>query len=131
MPFGAGFHPYFAVPDAEKARVRIPTQATRAFDNAAKKEIAFAGLDLTAKEVDLHLHDHGSSEARLCIGDAPDITLRGSPELGHWVVWTLAGRDFVCLEPWTCPGDALNTGERLIWLAPGEERALWLEMGSQ
>jgi galactose mutarotase-like enzyme len=42
------------------------------------------------------------------------------------VVWTLAGRDFVCVEPWTAPADALNTGESLITLAPGESRDLWV-----
>lgn len=125
MPFGAGFHPYFAVPDAAKARASIPTRATRAFDNKDKREIAFAGFDLTAAEVDLHLHDHGSNEASIAIGDVA-ITLRGSPEFTHWVVWTLRGKDFVCLEPWTCPGDALNTGDRLLVLAPGEARSLSL-----
>src|SRR5262249_3495910 len=51
MPFGVGFHPYFAVADAEKASVRIATRATRAFDNVGKREISFSGFDLTASEV--------------------------------------------------------------------------------
>jgi galactose mutarotase-like enzyme len=127
MPFGAGFHPYFAVSQADKARTRIPTKATRAFDNKEKREIAFTGLDLTLPEVDMHLHDHGGSEASLL---APDlaVTLRGSPDFAHWVAWTLAGKDFVCLEPWTCPGNALNTGDRLIVLAPGQARDLSFEI---
>ncbi|MEO7329769.1 MAG: galactose mutarotase [Minicystis sp.] len=127
MPFGVGFHPYFAVPDAEKAEVRIPTPATRAFDNRVKQEISFSGFDLTAKEVDLHLGDHGSSRASLVRRDA-EITLQGSPELSRWVIWTLQGKDFVCLEPWSCPGDALNSGEGLLVLAPGETRAFSLLM---
>jgi galactose mutarotase-like enzyme len=127
MPFGAGFHPYFAVPDAAKAGVRIETRATRAFDNAAKREVAFSGFDLTLPEVDLHLLDHGSTEGSIAIGDMT-VTLRGSPEFTHWVVWTLKGRDFVCLEPWTCPGDALNSGDRLMVLGPGESRTLRLEI---
>jgi galactose mutarotase-like enzyme len=128
MPFGAGFHPYFAVAEADKIRVRIPTPATRAFDNTQKREIAFPGLDFTLPEVDLHLVDHGSSTAQLRMEGAKEVTLRGSPELSRWVVWALRGRDFVCLEPWTCPGDALNTGEGLLLLAPGETRALRLEI---
>ena len=59
---------------------------------------------------------------------AGTVQLRGSAEYTHWVVWTLAGRDFVCLEPWTCPGNALNTGDGLLVLAPGEARALSLEI---
>lgn len=127
MPFGAGFHPYFAVRDADKAAARIPTRATRAWDNKDKRAIAFTGFDLTAAEVDLHLLDHGSTHASLTTGDVT-IELRGSPELTHWVVWTLRGRDFVCLEPWSGPGDALNTGDRLLVLQPGEARSLRLEI---
>jgi galactose mutarotase-like enzyme len=127
MPFGVGFHPYFAVAEADKDRVRIPTAATRAFDNKRKLEGAFTGFDLTADEVDLHLHDHGGSEATLATPSG-DVVLRGSAELGHWVVWTLRGKDFVCLEPWTCPGNALNTGEGLLVLEPAQSRELRLEI---
>jgi galactose mutarotase-like enzyme len=127
MPFGAGFHPYFAVPDADKPGARIATRATRAFDNVAKREIAFAGFDLGAAEVDLHLLDHGSTEGSLIAGDL-GVAVRCSADFTHWVVWALRGRDFVCLEPWTCPGDALNTGERLIVLRPGEARSLRVEI---
>jgi galactose mutarotase-like enzyme len=123
MPFGAGFHPYFQVRDAEKAGARITTAATRGFDNVQKREVAFTGFDLTRPEVDMHLHDHGSSSATLSWAGR-SVTVTCSPEMTHWVVWTLAGRDFVCLEPWTCPGDALNTGDRLLWLGPGEARTL-------
>lgn len=131
MPFGAGFHPYFAVSHADKSRVKIETRATRAFDNVAKREVPFSGFDLTQPEVDLHLLDHGSNESSLSIGDGPGsrITLRGSPEFTRWVVWTLKGKDFVCLEPWTSPGNALNTGEGLIVLQSKETRTLWVEIG--
>ena len=44
------------------------------------------------------------------------------------MIWALRGRDFICLEPWTCPGDALNTGKDVLVLAPGETRALRLEI---
>ena len=128
MPFGAGFHPYFAVPDAEKSRAKIPTPATRAFDNTVKREIDFQGFDFTLPEVDLHLIDHGSAEASLRLEGGLSVTLRGSPELSRWVIWSLRARDFICLEPWTSPGDALNTGAGLLLLAPGETRALRLEI---
>ena len=128
MPFGAGFHPYFRVPQSEKGAARITTAATRAFDNVQKRELAFEGFDLTGKEVDMHLLDHGSSEATLVTADGATIAVTGSEAFTHWVVWTLAGRDFVCLEPWTCPGDALNTGERLIIARPGESIALRIEI---
>lgn len=127
MPFGFGFHPYFFVPDADKRATAIATAATRAFDNVAKQTVALSAIDLTRPEVDLHLLDHGSTASELRC-PAGTIQLRGSADYTHWVVWTVAGKDFVCLEPWTCPGNALNTGDRLRVLAPGQAHALSLEI---
>ena len=58
------------------------------------------------------------------------VDIHASADYRHWVVWTLAGKDFVCLEPWTCPGDALNTGDRLIVVAPGASHSAWIEIES-
>lgn len=127
LPFGFGLHPYFAVPEAEKAAARIETGATRAFDNVKKEEIALDGIDLTANEIDLHLVDHGCQESALT-WFGRTVRLRGSFELTRWVIWTLRGKDFVCLEPWTCPADALNTGAGLIVLPPGDARTLFVEI---
>lgn len=128
MPLHAGFHPYFHVPDAAKRQAVVETAATRAFDNVAKAERPLGRLDLTLAEVDLHLVDHGSSRCVLRRPGAPPVVLEGSPEMTRWVVWTLAGKDFVCVEPWTAPADALNTGEGLLWVAPGETRRLQLRI---
>jgi galactose mutarotase-like enzyme len=128
LPFAFGLHPYFHVAGADKARAKIATRATRAYDNVTKQVVPFHGFDLTAREVDMHLIDHGSSQSELAWGDGARMALRASPELTRWVVWTLAGSDFVCVEPWTAPANALNTGESLIELAPGAVRALYVEM---
>jgi galactose mutarotase-like enzyme len=127
LPFALGYHPYFAV--ADKARVSIDARATRAFDNVKKQMVEFEGFELTASEVDLLLLDHPGAESALHFPDGSRIQLRGSPDFTIWVVWTLAGKDFVCLEPWTAPGGALNSGERLLELEPGaaHESSLVLE----
>jgi galactose mutarotase-like enzyme len=119
MPLHAGFHPYFFVPDASKARATISTDATRAMDNRTGATGAFTGFDLTQPEVDLHLLDHRARTTRLALGDGRAVTLRMDAAFKTLVVWTLTGRDFVCVEPWTAPGNALNTGEGLVEVAPG------------
>lgn len=125
LPFALGFHPYFHVLDADKGRVRIDTDATRAFDNVTKRIVDLGGpIDLTQTEVDLHLIEHTPPRSTLHRGDEDRIVVSGDAEFRRWVVWTLAGKDFVCLEPWTAPADALNTGEDLLTLAPGTSRAL-------
>jgi galactose mutarotase-like enzyme len=128
MPFAFGFHPYFLVTD--KAGARVDTRATRAFDNVTKKEVPFTGFDFTQAEVDMHLIDHGSTESALHLGDGQTITVRGSQDYTRWVVWTVAGKDYVCLEPWTAPGNALNTGASLIHIAPGGAHESWIEVSA-
>ncbi len=123
LPFALGFHPYFHVPDADKARCRILTDATRAFDNVTKTLIdVVSPLDLTRKEVDLHLANHTPHEATLERASGDRIVVAGDAAFGRWVVWTLASKDFVCLEPWTAAANALNTGEDLLTVAAGASR---------
>jgi galactose mutarotase-like enzyme len=86
-----------------------------------------AAIDLTQKEVDLHLVDHTSNSATLDRGDGR-VVVSADAEFRRWVVWTLAGKDFVCLEPWTAGADALNTGEGLIELAPGASKTLTMTL---
>ncbi len=116
MPFAFGIHPYFLV--ADKQHARIATKATRAFDNVKKEVVPFRRFDLSARELDLHLLDHGSTDSALTWKDGSRLALRASPELTRWVVWTVEGKDYVCLEPWTAPANALNTGESLLEIAP-------------
>jgi galactose mutarotase-like enzyme len=126
MPFGFGIHPYFLVHD--KANASITTAATRAYDNVTKTTGPFTGFHLDVGETDLHLLDHGSTTSTLTAGAGERVTVRTSAEFGRWVAWTLPGKEFVCLEPWTAPGNALNTGEGLLTLAPGASRDLWIEL---
>lgn len=129
MPFGLGFHPYFYVKDkGDKAKLKIDTAATQAFDNVQKQVVPFESFDLTKPEVDLHLLDHGGANCMITLPDGARVELRGSPEFTRWVVWTLEKKDFVCVEPWTAPGNALNSGESLLFVEPGVARSFELEL---
>ncbi len=131
MPYAAGFHPYFAVRDAEKDDVRIPTSATRAWDNVQKREVDVAGpVRIGAAEVDLHLLDHGATRAVLEGIRGGTIEVSGSEAYSRWVVWSLPGKDFVCLEPWTALANALGSarGEGIRVVAPGEVDTAWVEI---
>ncbi|RJS25975.1 aldose epimerase [Corallococcus sp. H22C18031201] len=125
LPLHLGFHPYFRVPDAAKPEARVDTDATHAWDNHHKREVPFTGFDLTLDEVDLHLRDHSRPGTRLDRGPGlRPVTLSWSPEFRLLVVWTLKGKDFVCVEPWTAAGGALATGDGLLYVAPGERASL-------
>lgn len=117
LPYALGLHPYFRVPAELKPRVKVETHATRAFDNVTKQEVALHGIRLGEGEVDLHLIDHDSTSIELRWPGAR-VRIHASPAYRRWVVWTLPGEDFVCVEPWTAPADALNTGAGLQHVAP-------------
>lgn len=128
MSFGLGFHPYFQLDHGSKASCTVDTRARRAWDNTKKRNVDLERIDLASGEVDLHLLDHGRSDCALSCDGKPLVRIDCSPEYQRWVIWTLPDRDFVCLEPWTCAFDALNSGEGLLSLAPQETRELFVTL---
>lgn len=130
MPFAFGHHPYFYVPAEKKSGLRVRTGATRAWNNKIKKEIGIRDFQFDERELDLVLLDHGSAELLVSDDEGPLLRVSASKEYTTWVLWTLPGKDFVCIEPWTAPHNALNTGEHLLWLEPGETRDMWVQYES-
>ena len=49
-----------------------------------------------------------------------DRLLEWSESYQVMVLWTQRYKSFVCVEPWTAPADALNTGKGLVQVPPGE-----------
>jgi galactose mutarotase-like enzyme len=130
MPFGFGLHPYFAVPAEEKPGARVETASLQAYDNLSKRVVSISRVPLTAAEVDMALLGHGSNRSSLRWADDDRVTLEGSKEFKTFVVWSKSDGPFVCLEPWTCGPNALNTGESLLEVPPGETHSLWVTIGA-
>ncbi|HEV8549907.1 MAG TPA: galactose mutarotase [Polyangiaceae bacterium] len=126
LPCAVGYHPYFLVTD--KSDVTIDIEGTRVFDNVTKRYAAFDGFDWSAPEVDVHVLDNSRPAAALDFGDGTRLALRGSADFTTWVVWALAGKDYICLEPWTAPGNALNTREHLSELPAGASHDSFVEL---
>lgn len=118
LPFQLGFHPYFAVPD--KAAARVETQATQALDNRTGATGPFAAPDFTQGELDLQLLDHREARTVLHRPPLPPLRLSWSPEFRRLVLWTLPGKPFLCVEPWTERG--------ALRLDPGAVQRLWFEI---
>ncbi len=108
MPLGPGLHPYFFVPDGAKSGVRIDTDATRAYDNRTSREVAVKQpIELAGREVDLFLLDHHPRQTILHRPGMPGVRIGFGDDQTLLVVWTLPGRDFVCVEPWRTRASAL------------------------
>lgn len=119
MPVSFGLHPYFHVKDKKNARIMLDFASYQ--DMVSGKLIAGAGIpDFTeGSEVGCLFLDVGGQKAAL-EADGYRVELAFDGVYRHVLLWTLAGEDFICMEPWTAKPDALNTGEELIRIRPGE-----------
>ncbi|MEW6493394.1 MAG: aldose epimerase [Cyanobacteriota bacterium] len=120
MPFSSGFHPYFFTSDKSQLEFEIP--ASEYQDQITKEAHPFSGtFDLSRDELDLAFRQTTSTAASITDrGRRLKIALNYSDFYSTLVFWTVKGKDFYCLEPWSAPRNALNTGENLTKLAPGD-----------
>jgi galactose mutarotase-like enzyme len=128
MPFAAGFHPYFPVADKTQLAFEIPgseytvkqTQAVHPFDGS---------FDFNQDEIDVAFQGVTGTEATVSDRrQATKLTLSYSQAFSTLVFWTVKGKDFYCLEPWTAPRNALNTGDSLLHLEPGASLELMFRL---
>ena len=118
MPFAAGLHPYFAVQDKNQLSCDIP--ATSYFDHISQETKSFPGkFDFELDEIDVaftSINRHHTSI--LNHHSASKVTIYYSDFYSTLVFWTIKGKDYVCLEPWSAPRNALNTKEQLTYIEP-------------
>ena len=120
LPFSFGLHPYFNVADLEAVRLEgLPVEAT---DQKVGAPATTADL-LRTLPSGVDLLAGPTSAVRLEAGDIA-ISLETQAPLDLAVVWTDPPRPMVCLEPWTAPRGAMNSGERLLQVQPGESLEL-------
>lgn len=119
MPFSAGLHPYFQVEDKNQLEFDIP--ASEYLDQISKATSSFSGeFDFEQEEIDVAFTSLSNYSTAITDHQRNlKINIRFSDFYGTLVFWTVKGKDYVCLEPWSAPRNALNTGEQLNYLEPG------------
>lgn len=122
MPFSLGFHPYFKVQESAKPKLQLGIPAHELYDHLSKTSAPFAGtFDWTAPEIDGAFKALTAQEATVVDPVAGRKLILTYDEIFSTLVfWTVQGKPFFCLEPWTGPRNALITGEKLIQLPPGD-----------
>lgn len=128
MPFSAGLHPYFLVKDKSQLSFDIP--ASSYFDHISGDVKSFSGeFDFGLDEIDsafTSINKHHTS-----ISDSQShskLTIHYSDFYSTLVFWTIKGKDYVCLEPWTAPRNAMNTKDQLNYIEPGSSYDSVVEM---
>ncbi len=120
MPMSIVFHPYFSVGDKGLLLFEVPTQ--NYFDRANDVRSEFLGTwDTDLAEIDAAFEpiERGQSLVATVNDGDRRVTLTADPYFRHLVFWTVKGKSFYCLEPWSAPRDAMNSGTDLILLDSG------------
>ncbi|AFY74187.1 galactose mutarotase-like enzyme [Synechococcus sp. PCC 7502] len=129
MPFSAGTHPYFATPDKSELKFEFPS--AEFVDQKSFVSHAFlGGFDFSLDEIDV-MFFNAAAHNRAIITDASrnlKLTIDFDEHHKTLVFWTVKGKDFVCVEPWTAARNSLNTGENLLFVEPNSTINLQISM---
>ncbi|MEX1097252.1 MAG: aldose 1-epimerase [Planctomycetales bacterium] len=152
LPWGFGTHPYFRLPlgrDSDLARCLVQADAAECWElvgclPTGRRVPVPEEKDLRESEYFdvLELDDvltglpegAGAVQSRILDEQAGlEVVQRADGVFRELVVYTPAGRNAVCLEPYTCVTDAINLHARGIdagWrvLGPGGEFRTWIEI---
>ncbi len=122
MPFSSGFHPYFLCGDKNQIEVDIPSTSYE--DNRTKENFAFDGkFNFDQDEIDSVFGQLASRSTSVIDRDRKlKIEIEYDDFYTYLVFWTVKGKDFYCLEPWSATRNSLNTKEYLTVLAPNDSR---------
>jgi galactose mutarotase-like enzyme len=118
MPFSTGFHPYFLTVDKNQLKFEIPSQEYQ--DQITKEIHSFnGGFDFNRDEIDVAFKQLSSKSATVTDHARKlKLTLEYDDTYSTLVFWTVKGKNYYCLEPWSGPRNAINTGEHLTVLEP-------------
>jgi galactose mutarotase-like enzyme len=119
MPFSIGFHPYFLVQDKTQLQFEIP--ATQMVNQMTQEALTFDGsFDWQQPELDIAFRPLTAQRAVAKDGGRKfAIALEFDSLYSTLVFWTIKGKDYYCLEPWSAPRNAINSGDNLTDLQPG------------
>jgi len=148
-PTAIGAHPYLKIGDVPTSDLVVTVAADTYFETdhqmipVAEHSVDGTENDLRGErrvaELNLNVglggvrREQGVSRHWLTAPDGRRVELWAGEEFGFLQVYTptafptLAGPDLaIAIEPMTAPANALNTGQGLRWLQPGEEwTATW------
>ena len=118
MPVYAGYHPYFYMENLNDLDIDFQYNTSTAWKgsivnkqfNYEDDEINIIYKDLKAN--DFHITDHARKLK---------INVRFDDIYKYLVLWTLKGKNFICVEPWMAAPDAFNSQKDLVTIEPGKE----------
>ena len=125
LPASLGLHPYFKV-DTTLATAEVPS-TTYQYQG---QDGTFSGTLQMRDTLDHVCGNLNGCEAVLHTGLGYDVRITASDAYRYFVVWSPDGVPFACVEPWTAPPNALNTGTDVVWVEDTWEATMTLSVES-
>lgn len=130
MPYNYGFHPYFLTEKLEQ--LRVETTADTFFDFAA------GGKAFGRGSISLSMPEGAPETSAAFMGvhgptilhndeERKRLTMEFDESFHTHVLWSQAGKKFLCVEPVNGSANGLNTGVYLT-LQPGESKTAFLRL---
>jgi galactose mutarotase-like enzyme len=127
VPVSFGFHPYLTPGAGHRDQWRVELGAEQRL--VLDEHMIPTGQRTPLQPRELQLGSSSWDDGLAALDDPPVFAVTGRgrrltvtfDEGFAWAqVYAPPGEDFICFEPMTAPTDALNSGDGLIVLAPGE-----------
>lgn len=119
LPMYPGFHPYFK---AGTKKISVETDATQYLDYNDEEVKKFNGsIDLEGLKESVALLDAENRSMTFQFGNPSSVEMETGPEFAYTVLWTEAGKEFVCIEPWMAKNAELNRQEELQMIPANEK----------
>lgn len=117
MPMYPGFHPYFA---ATRKAIAYETDASRYYDYNDGTEKPYEGkaIDLDRLPESVVFLNPQKREITFSPTEDRRIRMTYGDDFKYVVLWSVAGKDFVCVEPWMAKTDELNRKQELVLVPP-------------
>ncbi len=134
VPVSFGFHPYLRLPRSSRDDWRVALGAAqrlvldeRMIPTGAREPLAEREFMLGEQSWDDGLAELDPGEPRFSVADGRTMLTVTFEEGFHYAqVYAPPGHDYICFEPMTAPTNALDSGDGLILVEPGDEyRTRW------
>ena len=129
-----GFHPYLRIPGSSRRDWRVALGASQRLvldeqmiPTGAREPLSEREFVLGEQSWDDGLAGLDPGEARFSVADErTTLTVTFEEGFDYAQVYAPPGHDYICFEPMTAPTNALDSGDGLILVEPGEEyRTRW------
>jgi aldose 1-epimerase len=127
VPVSFGFHPYLKPPAGDRESWHVVLGATqrleldgRMIPTGERSRLAEPSFELTDGSWDDGLAELDDPPVFAVAADGRRLSVTFDEGFDWAQVYAPPGKDFICFEPMTAPTDALNSGEGLRVLEPGQ-----------